>query len=195
MKFDLKFIVILILAGVALFQYFTRKPDIKPVVIKTVYDTVYKVDTAIVYRPGWVIKVTDTIEVPIPRIVDTTAILKDYFAKIYYKDVIKLKDSLGTVIIKDTLTQNRILYRTLEAQINQRTITKTVTVQTPPTNQVYAGFNVGFDKTSILTVTGGLVLKTKADKMYQAGVGLTGVATTLTPYIYGGMYWKIKLKK
>ena len=198
MKFDLKFIVILILAGIAIFQYATKpKPvQLPPVTVVTV-DTIYKNITTYVNVPGKTIYVDRPIYVEIPRIVDTMLILKDYFAKRIYKDTLVLADKAGKVFVLDTISQNRIVNRTYKADIISKTIvidsTKYITI--PPKNQVYAGFNVGFDKTNILTVTGGAVLKTKTDKMYQLGLGITGVGTVLTPYVYAGMFWKIKLKK
>ena len=46
----------------------------------------------------------------------------------------------------------------------------------------------------------GLLFKTKDEKIYKVGVGVSntvidGTNGTLTPYIGGGVYWKIKLKK
>ena len=65
-------------------------------------------------------------------------------------------------------------------------------------NQVYIGTNLNVNNDlNIHLLSGGLMLKTKKDKVYQVNVGLTpnNITNTLQP-IYGvGMYWKIKLKK
>jgi hypothetical protein len=46
----------------------------------------------------------------------------------------------------------------------------------------------------------GVILKTKKDHLYQVGIGVAnrtvdGVSGEFKPYIGGGVYWKIKLKK
>jgi hypothetical protein len=62
----------------------------------------------------------------VPMNVDTAAILADYFSKIYYSDTTKTK--YGNVIIKDTVTQNRIAARQVitDFKIPEVTITKTI---------------------------------------------------------------------
>jgi len=46
--------------------------------------------------------------------VDSAAILKDYLAKIVYKDTLTLDGGLGTIALTDTITKNRILGRRIE---------------------------------------------------------------------------------
>ena len=46
----------------------------------------------------------------------------------------------------------------------------------------------------------GILFKTKDDKIFHVGVGvanrvLDGTSGTFTPYVDGGVYWKLKLKK
>ena len=46
----------------------------------------------------------------------------------------------------------------------------------------------------------GFILNTKSDKIYNLGIGVAnrvvdGTNGGLTPYISGGVYWKIRLKK
>ena len=46
----------------------------------------------------------------------------------------------------------------------------------------------------------GILLNTKKDKIYNLGIGVAnrvvdGTNGGLTPYINGGVYWKIRLKK
>jgi hypothetical protein len=46
----------------------------------------------------------------------------------------------------------------------------------------------------------GFLINTKSDKMYHLGVGVAnrtidGTTGTLAPYVGGGVYWKIRLKK
>jgi hypothetical protein len=115
--------------------------------------------------------------------------------------VLVLPDSLGTVSVIDTISQNKILGRTFDAKVKERTIKETTIVKELPKNQLYFGFNGGFNKADVVSNVGtGLILKTKTDKLYQLGIGVAnrvvdGTNGSLTPYIGGGVYWKIKVKK
>lgn len=198
MKFDLKFIVILALAGIVIFQYFSRKDPVQlPPRVEVRVDTFYKFHRTYVNVPGKTIYVDKPIYIEVPKIVDTMAILKDYYAKRIYKDTLILEDNAGKVIVLDTISQNKILNRVYSADIATKTIIidSTKYISSPLKNQLYAGFNVGFDKKELLSISGGLVLKTKKDKMYQAGAGIINKTEGVAPYVYGGLYWKIKFKK
>lgn len=197
-KFDLKFLIILVLAGIVLTQYCSRKdPILLPGKTEVRVDTIYDHKTTFIHIPGEKIYVDKPIYVKIPTDVDTMEILKDYFAKRIYKDTLILNDKAGKVVLLDTISQNKIFSRTFTADIITKTIVidSTKYVITPPKNQIYAGFNLGYGGQNTLNITGGLVLKTKRDKMFQAGVGVIGNGTSIIPYGYGGLYWKIKLKK
>ena len=63
-------------------------------VIKHEIDTFYETKTQTVYRKGQ--DITHEVEVvkEIPANVDTASILKDYYAKVFYNDTFKLKDTL-----------------------------------------------------------------------------------------------------
>jgi hypothetical protein len=140
-------------------------------------------------------------EVVIPTIVDTAALLKDFFAKNVYKDTLRLPDSLGIVAVTDTITQNKILGRTFNASVKQREIKETLIVKELPKTQVYYGFNGGFNKADVVSNIGaGVIIKTKKDKIYQLGAGVAnrtvdGTNGSLSPYLGAGVYWKIKFKK
>jgi hypothetical protein len=140
-------------------------------------------------------------EVQIPTVIDTQALLQNYYSKNVYKDVLTLPDSLGTVSIIDTITQNKILGRTFNASVKQRTIKETTIVKELPKTQLYWGLNSNFNKTDLVSSIGtGLVLKTKSDKLYQIGGGVLNTTTNgsdgkFSPYVGVGVYWKIKLLK
>ena len=133
--------------------------------------------------------------------VDSAAILKDYLAKIVYKDTLVLDGGLGTIALTDTITKNRILGRTWDAKVKERTIKEELIVKEPAKTQLYYGLNAGFNKEDYVSAIGaGVILKTKKDKIYNLGVGVSNRVTDgtngkLSPYIGGGVYWKIKLKK
>ena len=170
-------------------------------VIKHNIDTIDIVKTKVVTKKGEDIYHETIKEVIIPTIVDTQALLHDYFAKNIYKDTLQLPDSLGTIAMIDTITQNKILGRTFNASVKQRTIKETMIVKELPKTQVYYGLTGGFNKADVVSNVGaGLLIKTKKDKIYNLGVGVSNRVTdgtngTLSPYIGAGVYWKIKFKK
>jgi len=170
-------------------------------VIKHDIDTIDIVKTKVVTKKGEDIYHETIKEVIIPTIVDTQALLHDYFAKNIYKDTLQLPDSLGTIAMIDTITQNKILGRTFNASVKQRTIKETMIVKELPKTQVYYGLTGGFNKADVVSNIGaGLLIKTKKDKIYNLGIGVANRVTdgtngTLSPYIGAGVYWKIKFKK
>ena len=170
--------------------------------IKHEIDTVEIVKTKVVTKKGEDIYHETIKEVIIPTIVDTQALLHDYFAKNIYKDTLQLPDSLGKVSLIDTITQNKILGRTFNASVKQRTIKETLIVKELPKTQVYYGFMGGFNKVDVVSNIGaGALIKTKKDKIYQLGIGVAnkvgsdGTSGVLSPFISGGVFWKIKFKK
>jgi len=164
----------------------------------TVYEKVY--DTTIVYKPKWKTKTeTDTIKIPVD--VDTLAILKDYYTKYKYKDTV-LVSTYGTGIIKDEVTQNEIVSRKIEWDLDIPLVKETITVKELPKTQLYIGAGLGLDKINFINnVNAGFLLKTKKDKIYGLNLGLTSPndivtnQTKLVPYVGGSIYWKIRLGK
>ncbi len=133
--------------------------------------------------------------------VDSAAILKDYLAKIVYKDTLTLDGGLGTIALTDTITKNRILGRTWDAKVKERIIKEELIVKEPAKAQLYYGLNAGFNKEDYVSAIGaGVILKTKKDKIYQLGLGVNNRTTdgtngAFSPYVGFGTYWKIKVKK
>ena len=169
--------------------------------IKHEIDTIEVVKTKIVTKKGEDIYHETIKEVNIPVIIDTQALLHDYFAKNIYKDTLQLPDSLGIVSLIDTITQNKILGRTFNASVKQRVIKETTIVKELPKTKIFYGFEGGFNKADVVSHLGfGVLINTKADKMFHLGLGVAnrtidGTSGTLAPYIGGGVYWKIRLKK
>jgi hypothetical protein len=172
-------------------------------IIKHEIDTVDIVKTKVVTKKGEDIYHETIVEkeVLIPAVIDTAALLKDYYSKVLYKDVLVLPDSLGTVAVTDTISQNKILGRTFNASVKQRTIKETMIVKEPARNQLYYGLNAGFNKEDYVSAVGaGLILKTKKDKIYNLNIGVNnrtvdGTNGSFSPYVGFGTYWKIKVKK
>jgi len=172
-------------------------------VIKHDIDTIDIVKTKVVTKKGEDIYHETIVEkeVIIPAVIDTMALLKDYYSKVLYKDTLVLPDSLGTVAVLDTISQNKILGRTFNASVKQRTIKETMIVKELPKTKVFYGLEGGFNKADFVSSVGaGVLINTKKDKIYQLGLGVTNQTTDgtnggFTPYVKGGVYWKIKLKK
>ena len=126
-----------------------------------------------------------------PREVDTVAILKDFYCKEVYKDTLKLNDGLGYVSVIDTVSQNKIIGRVWNSQVNKIIIKDTKIVKKAPVNQLYIGAVSGFDRVNIVNYVGPtLVFKTKKDKLYSLGIGY---GTNKQISLQGGIFWKIKL--
>jgi hypothetical protein len=212
MKFlNIKNIAILLLIAVVVFQQCggnkTKTGEIVKVdgkkyeLIKHEIDTFEIVKTKVVTKKGEDIYHETIKEVTIPAIVDTQALLHDYFAKNIYKDTLQLPDSLGIVSLTDTISQNKIFGRTFNASVKQRVIKETTIVKELPKTKFFYGLEGGFNKADLISHLGmGFLINTKSDKMYHLGVGVAnrtidGTTGTLAPYIGGGVYWKIRLKK
>jgi hypothetical protein len=161
-----------ILMLVILIQAFflTQKPEI---ITETtvVTDTTFVERTKTEYRKGE--DITVVIEVPtfIPVDVDTTAILKDYLSKVIYKDTLFLPDSLGTVLLIDTIHKNRILDRTFTANVKEKTITTTITnnIFLAPTYHVFSGLEAAPNRIGV-----NFYIQDKKNRLYKIGLPLTG---------------------
>jgi len=142
------------------------------------------------------------VEVPVIQSVDTAEILKSHFDKIQYKDVLKLPNNQGTVTIIDTIANNTIVNRKFIADVKRMIINDTIYTQIPRKTEAYLGLDVKFDKPNVINIIGlSMLFKNKDDRhMYKLGVGVTnrvddgGTNGKLTPFIGGGVYWKLKLK-
>ena len=169
-------------------------------VIKNTTDTVTVVDTKVVFKKGKTIYNEVIVEkkIEVPALVDTMALLKDYYSKVSYKDTLLLSDSLGTVSILGTISQNKILDRTFNASIKQKTIKDTVNVKELPKTKIYYGPEGGINHTNFVSHLGVAVLvKTKKDRIYNIGIGYSSqvVGSKLqswTPYVSTGIFWRVK---
>lgn len=199
---DLKTLLIITLIGLLIFTKGCNDKDITKggttVVngrtyqnITQVIDTVYIPTKQTVYKPGKTIYKESPVFVAMPREVDTVAILKDFYCKEVYKDTLKLNDGLGYVSVIDTVSQNKIIGRVWNSQVNKIIIKDTKIVKKAPVNQLYIGAVSGFDRVNIVNYVGPtLVFKTKKDKLYSLGIGY---GTNKQISLQGGIFWKIKL--
>lgn len=161
---------------------------------------VTKIDTTYISVPVDRIIKTPPITITIPgdiqyidKDIDTLAILKDFFAKRVYIDSIKI-DTLGFVLVKDTISQNRIISRLTENHLSIPIIKETTTITNPPIykTQLYYGFDIMGSKTEPINYFGAnLLLKTKKDKIYTIGAGISPTGGVSYKF---GMDWKIKIR-
>jgi hypothetical protein len=196
-----KFIALMIVGALVLSFFLNGfhnpfAPEIKYVngkpyeVIKHEVDTVDIIKTKIVTKQGKDIYHDTTIYVHIPVNVDTLEIIKNYFAKNVYKDTLHLPDSLGYVVMLDTISKNTIESRKFTANVKQRTIKETTIVKELPKTKIFWGVGMGFDRVNYINNVGvNLLINTKCDKLYNIGAG---VDINKTPFINASIYWKIK---
>jgi len=143
------------------------------------------------YVPKYIRKTVveiDTFSVPI----DTISILKDYYAKYFYTDTIKI-DTLGTIIVNDTVTRNLILMRDVQSNIFIPTTTITNTTYLYK-RELFWGVAVGGminpvqNESPINYVSGELMYVNKKRNVYGFGLG---VDKDFFPIVSGRLYWKI----
>lgn len=206
MKFDLKTLLIIVLGVTLLLTRMCSGGD-KPgdiinvngkdyELLKHEVDTEYVPVEKIVTKKGKDIYHDTTIYVPLPMSFDTMEMVRNYLAMNVFKDSLKLDDSLGFVVVSDTLQMNKIRTRVWESKINKIKITDTKIVKELPKNQVYIGFNTQINKVDVIGSVGlATTLKTKTDKMYNFNIGLMSTTNGTSPYVGGGLQWKIRLKK
>ena len=147
------------------------------------------------------IEVEKIVEVPVYQTIDTMEILKIHFAKVQHKEVLTLPNNQGTVTLIDTISKNSIVNRQFIADIKRMIVKDTIYTKEPKKNQLFFGLNGGFNKENVVSHIGtGVLFKTKDDKIFHVGVGVANrvldvTSGTFTPYVDGGVYWKLKLKK
>jgi len=156
---------------------------------KIITETVVKWDTVVVektqYIPKWRTKVT-TIHDTVLANVDTAFILNDYYSTYAYTDTLSL-DSLGSIVINDTISKNSILFRDVQPNIFIPTITVTNTSYIYQ-REFFGGISVGSSPTAIQNLNGEILFVNKKRQAYGFGIG---VNNEFTPIYTGRLYWKI----
>ena len=165
-------IFILILLSLFLFEF--RIPT--TTVTKTKIDTVVTTKTLTKYIKGNKIpfKVLDTIFTNIYKEKhDTTYIVKDYNQVKEYTDSIKQENNL--YVIKDTISQNKIIGRSFKAQVQEKTITITNNIQAKPKAALYLGIrsDLSTDYTKV-NYNVSLSFKTRQRGLFSVGYGMSG---------------------
>jgi len=125
----------------------------------------------------------------IPAIVDTNAILADYFSRYVY-DRILLDDTSAYISLRDTVSRNRLSRSTLNF-INRRPtqIINNTTITSNPVNKMFVGPVIGGSLEGNLMLGATATLVTKRDNAYQV---------TIDPFnrsLEAGVLWKISFRK
>lgn len=150
---------------------------------------VTKWDTLKVEKTQYIPKVVEKVVVDVDTFstpIDTASILKDYYSKYIYTDTIQL-DTLGSIIVTDTITQNLISYRDVQPKIFIPTTTITNTIYLNK-REFYGGISVGATNQAVQNINGELLYVNKKRNAYGVGVGLN---PQWQPIYTLRMYWKI----
>ena len=184
---NIQTLLVVALAALLLYQRgCSSTPPVEPEIITEVitrWDTL-KVATK-EYVPKYIRKTVveiDTFQVPI----DTMSILRDYYAKYFYTDTIKV-DSLGFIVINDTVTRNLISKRDVQSNIFIPTTTINNTIYLYK-RELFGGISVGSTPSTIQNLSGELLFVNKKRQAYGFGLGLNN---NFDPIYTARLYWKI----
>jgi hypothetical protein len=207
--FNIKNVLIVLLIGIALLEFinpggFMPKRTVTVAQVDSIpyavhdtipYETEVEVEVPVPYEVEKVIHDT------VPMAVDTLAILSKLYAKNEVKETLTLPNGLGTVALKETISENKVIARSFDAKVKQKVVKDTIYTPEMKVSQLYVGFDANFDKPNVVRLLGlGLILKDKSDKLYKLSAGVNntvvdGLKGEFQPYVGGGIYWKIKSNK
>ena len=160
-------IVILMLLSIFLFMAKKQRNT-----VTTTIDTVTVTKEFTKFTKGDKIpyKVLDTIY---KQSYDTTYIIKDYQQVKEFTDSIRQDSNL--FVIKDTISQNRIIGRSFQAKIQEKTITITNNIQAKPKSALYIGFRSDISQDySKVEHNISLSFKTRQRGLFSVGYGMSG---------------------
>ena len=198
---DVRHFIILVLACALFFLRGDNNTITKEIVKEVPGEVIHDTIPVPEYIEGEIVYLDSIVYVPTLVQVDTAEILKDFYAKILYSDTIKLNNNQGFVYLSDSISKNNIVSRKWSASIKPKIVREPAPEPPKVRNQVYVGLNGAWSEKDWVNSIGTSVLfKTKDDKIFQVGVGVAnrtfdGVSGGFTPFINGGVYWKIKFKK
>jgi hypothetical protein len=201
-KISLSEILILALLVIILLQRCGGNSE-HPTAPQITRDTVWvQKNSTIISNP----EVVRTVTVPIDRweteyLPDTnyTKLVKQYtdlaekfLASNIYRDSLHI-DSLGYVLVKDTVAKNMLIGRTFSYDLHYPIIKETIKLSAPKKTQWFVGGFVQGEKGTLIDEIGaGLLIKNKKDQIFGGHVGLS---TSGAIQIGVSSYWKIKIKK
>ena len=162
---------VLIIVLLLLAIYFMGKKQVNTVT-KTTIDTVTVTKQFTKFTKGDKIpfKILDTIY---KQNYDTTYIIKDYNQVKDFTDSIRQDSNL--FVIRDTISQNRIIGRSFQAKIQEKTITITNNIQAKPKSVLFIGFRSDLSNDmSRMEHNISLSFKTRHRGLFSVGYGMSG---------------------
>ena len=139
--------------------------------------------------------VHDTIEAK----VDTNYIVNQFLnSKNIFTNTYKFNANQGSITIVDTISKNKIIGRKYTTKITPRT--DTLRLPAIFKKELYLGIDARLDKPNLMQLIGlGIMYKTKTNMIYKLDLGVENQVTDgtngkFTPYIGGGVYWKVTTK-
>ena len=191
-----KFEHIIILSLGILLLWFTQCRRVDPIVDEVVKtEVIVKWDTVQVEKTEYIPKIVEKVIINIDTFstpIDTVSVLKDYYAKYFYTDTIQI-DTLGSIIVNDTVSRNLISFRDVQSNIFIPTTTVTNTVYLYK-REFFGGISIGGminpvqSESPIDYISGELMYVNKKRNVYGFGLGID---SDFHPIISGRMYWKI----
>jgi hypothetical protein len=161
-------IFILILMSVFLFSVKTQKKTIT----KSTIDTVISYKTLTKYTKGDNIpyKILDTIY---KTNYDTAYIFKDYNQAKEYIDSIRQDSNI--YVIRDTISQNKVIGRSFQAKIQEKEITITNNIEIAPKASLYLGIRSDLSNDMLrFKYNINMTLKTRKKGLFSVGYGMSG---------------------
>lgn len=134
----IKDFLIFLLAFLIIIVYLNREKFTNRELLEIIkYDTIYTTKQSIRYKKGNDIPfyIIDSVRTEVH---DTIRLISDYSRKYAYNDTI-IMDS-NTFYIQDTITQNKIIGRKFEANLKEKAIYITKTIEPKVKNALYLGF-------------------------------------------------------
>jgi hypothetical protein len=140
--------------------------------------------------------VHDTLQIK----VDTNFIVNQFLnSKNIFTNTYKLLANQGSITITDTISKNKIIGRKYTTKITPRT--DTLRLPAIFKREAFVGIDTRFDKPNFIQLLGiGVIYKTKENMIYKIDLGVENRVTDgtngkFTPYIGGGVYWKVLPRK
>jgi hypothetical protein len=208
--FEYRNIIILFLLIIVILEYCNPK-GIMPnrVEYTTVVDSIpYPVHDTVEMEVEIPVEVQVPVEVRVPvevqvvQQVDTANILKIYYTKNETSETLVLPNDVGNITLSETVSENKIIDRKIvNSKLKKQILVDTLRIPEDPKNKFYYGFNFSANREDFVNSLGvGMMMKTKSDKIYRIDLGLNnrvldGTIGRFSPYIGGGVYWKIKSKE
>jgi len=186
------YIIIIVLLAIIFFQRecITTSDSDRIENVEVIYDTIHDtVEVAIVNYVPKISYIDTGNTIWRYHTVDTALILLNYFSKNYYQDTI-LVDSVCFIVLKDTITQNKITFRHPWISYYPRLIKKTTIINKDDHSgpSLFLGLGLGRNMKQF-SLSPSLMFISRKQTAYSLSYDL------LNQDVYFTMYWKIQLRK